>query len=281
MTRIFTRKVISLLIVVILVIFFARYLLVERVEVSLVERVFRDGLVPLQGGLTTVVRVTREVVGGLAGIGHAQEEKEALYQRIADLEGENNQLREYKLEAERLRQALEFKEANPQYELLIGRVIAHNPSNWYKTITVDLGSEDGVIKYMPVINPQGLVGKIISVNQHSSDILLITDPEGPAGAVVLVQDTRVPGVVEGMGDDGNGMLRMRLIPYDAVIKEGDEVVTSGLGSVFPAGIRIGKIQRVSREAESNSLQQYSLVAPEVDFNRLEEVMIITRFSGGG
>ena len=101
--------------------------------------------------------------------------------------------------------------------------------------------------------------------------------------MVLVQDTRIPGVVEGMGDlsgKGTGMLRMRLIPYNATVKEGDEVVTSGLGTVFPAGIRIGRVQNITKEAEPSTLQQYSLITPEVDFYRLEEVMIITQVSGG-
>lgn len=280
MSRMFTRKVIGFILIFILLIVSARYLLVERMEITLLERAIRDGLSPVQGGLTLVVNAVREAVASVAGIGRSQAEMEALNQQLADLQLENNQLREYKLEAERLRQMLGFKESNPQYDLLVARVIARNPSNWFSTITVNQGSEEGVEKYMPVINPQGLVGKVISVSDHTSDILLITDPDGPAGAVVLVQDSRIPGIVEGMGD-GTGMLRMKLIPYDAVVHEGDQIVTSGLGAVFPEGIRIGKIQRVTREAEPTSLQQYSLVAPDVDFYRLEEVMIITRVSQGG
>ncbi|NPV90187.1 MAG: rod shape-determining protein MreC [Firmicutes bacterium] len=283
MSRIFNRKVLIIVLVVILAGVSIRFLLVEKVEMGPIGGVVRGGLAPVESGLSSVVHSVRGVFGSLAGIGRAQAEKEALNQQIADLQMENNQLRENKQEVERLRRALGFKEANPQYSLLVAQVIARNPTNWFHTITVNRGSDDGVRKFMPVINSQGLVGKVIQVDSHSSEILLITDPEGPAGAVVLVQDTRVPGVVEGMGDisgKGTGMLRMRLIPYNVTVEEGDEVVTSGLGTVFPAGIRIGRVQNINREAEPSTLQQYSLITPEVDFYRLEEVMIITQVSGG-
>lgn len=285
--RLLTRRTVGFIVGVVLVVICARYLFVERADLTLPEKVLRDGLSPVQQRLTLSVFAVREALDGLTSIGRWQAEKEELYRQIALLQQENNQLKEYRLEAERLQQFLDYKLANPQYRLTLARVIARSPSNWFSTITVNRGSQDGIEKYMPVVTPQGLVGRVINVSSHTSEVLLITDPEGPAGAVVLVQDTRIPGIVEGMGDgmgEGmghrTGMLRMKLIPYDAVVHEGDEVITSGLGSMFPPGIRIGTIQRVTRETEPSAFQQYLLVAPAVDFYRLEEVMIITQVTGG-
>ena len=101
--------------------------------------VLQDGIAPIESGLSSVVQSIRGVFGSLAGIGRSQAEKEALNQQIADLQMENNQLRENKQEVERLRAALGFKEANPQYGLLVAQVIARNPTNWFNTITVNRG----------------------------------------------------------------------------------------------------------------------------------------------
>lgn len=274
-----TRRFAGILLVVIAVVLLIRYTAEYNGGVPWWSGLIREGFYPMQKGISAVVQETRGVLAKAAGLGGMQAEIDSLQKQIATLEMENNQLRENCRELERLRSLLGFKTSNPQYELLAARVIGRSFSNWFSTLTIDAGSKDGVAKNMVVITPQGVVGRISAVGPYSSEVLLITDPQGPAGAVVLVQDTRIPGVVEGVGD-GTGMLHMKHIPYDANIQEGQLVVTSGLGTVFPAGLPIGRVQRVEREAEPSALQQDALIAPAVDFNRLEEVLIITRIAGG-
>jgi len=270
----------GVLVAVAAVVALVRYTAGDNIALSWWSGLLQEGLYPVQKGISIVLQETRHGLAKAAGLGGMQEEIDSLRDQMAALEMENAQLRENCRELERLRLLLGFKTSNPQYELLAAKVIARNFSNWFSTLTVDAGSEDGVAKNMVVITPQGVVGRISAVGPHSSEVLLITDPQGPAGAVVLVQDTRIPGVVEGLGN-GTGMLRMRHIPYDADVQEGQAVVTSGLGAVFPPGLPIGRVQRVEREGELSALQQHALIAPAVDFNRLEEVLIITRTVGGG
>lgn len=275
MPRWLSRTLVGTIIIVVLVIGLMRITAVERTRLTGLERVIRDGLAPLQSGFTSLARGTRGLAGYLAQVDQLLTQNEELRQQISDLAWKNNQLLENEQEVIRLRSMLDFKQANTQYDLLGARVIARGPSNWYSTLVLDCGLSDGVARNMVVITPEGLVGRIMAVSQYTTEVLLITDPEGPVGSVVLVQENRVPGVVEGVGD-GSGTLVMKHIAYDAPVQEGQSIVTSGLGDIFPKGIRIGQIQKVDREAEPSGLQKYAIIRPEVDFDRLEEVFIILK-----
>lgn len=231
----------------------------------------KEVLAPLQGG---VMSLWRGVASAFQYVGNARQikqENERLQERVRELTWENNRLREYVYENKRLLKLLDFKEKNAsRFTLLGARVIARVPNNQYGILTVDRGSADGVRKDQVVVSDAGLVGRIIAVGPHTSDVLLILDRDGAAGA--MVQESRTPGVVEG-GKDESGLLRMVDLPYDARLKKGDVVVTSGLGGIFPRGIPIGEIVRF--ENQGSALDKYALVRPYVDFNRLEEVLIIT------
>ncbi|NLK51868.1 MAG: rod shape-determining protein MreC [Syntrophomonadaceae bacterium] len=275
MPRWLSRTLVGTIIIVVLVIGLMRITAVERTRLTGPERVIRDGLAPLQSGFTSLARGTRGLAGYLAQVDQLLTQNEELRQQISDLAWKNNQLLENEQEVIRLRSMLDFKQANTQYDLLGARVIARGPSNWYSTLVLDCGLSDGVARNMVVITPEGLVGRIMAVSQYTTEVLLITDSEGPVGSVVLVQENRVPGVVEGVGD-GSGTLVMKHIAYDAPVQEGQSIVTSGLGDIFPKGIRIGQIQKVDREAEPSGLQKYAIIRPEVDFDRLEEVFIILK-----
>ncbi len=168
---------------------------------------------------------------------------------------------------------LAFKEHNQeQFTLQSARVIARSPNNWFKVITIDQGSQDGITQGMPVINPDGLVGRVSNTSQYSSQVELITDREMAVGAIL--QNTReTRGIVEGMGD--SNALGMINIPYYSQVKKGERVLSSGLSEFYPKGIPIGTIQAVKREA--NGLLLSATVKPAVKFDKLEEVFVITQY----
>jgi rod shape-determining protein MreC len=185
------------------------------------------------------------------------------------------QLRSDEAEVIRLRSLLDYKQAqDPQYVLEAARVIARSPDNWYKTLTIDKGTESGIAVNMPVINPEGLVGKVVNVSSNSAQIWLITDREMAEGAI-LQETGETKGIVEGLGD--NGKLRMINIPYYSQVTEGERVVTSGLSEIYPSGIQIGVIKDIQKEA--NGLVLTATVDPSVDFDKLEEVLVIKQFKG--
>jgi rod shape-determining protein MreC len=125
-----------------------------------------------------------------------------------------------------------------------------------------------VRRNQPVLAPDGLVGRVVEVTPTSARVQLLTDPVNAVGG--LIQRTRVTGIVSGNLGAGT---RIRYLPLMADVVVGDEVVTSGMGGVFPKGIPIGRITAVDRR--SGALFQEATLQPSVDLSRLEEVLILT------
>ncbi|PKM77431.1 MAG: rod shape-determining protein MreC [Firmicutes bacterium HGW-Firmicutes-15] len=245
----------------------------NRQEITVLEKLLRDSYSPLQTGVDKLKIGINQISVGMAHKKEIEEQMVALETKNNLLSLENQQLRENKAEVERLRSLLAYKQAQQdQYDLEAARVIARSPNNWYKIITIDKGAENGIAGGMPVINPDGLVGRVVSVSTNSAQILLITDREMAVGAIL--QETReTRGIVEGMGDSGT--LRMINIPYYSQVRVGENVVSSGLSETYPPGIHIGSIQVVTKE--SNGLVLSATVSPAVDFNQLEEVLVIKKY----
>lgn len=241
-----------------------------RQEVTVVENIIRDIYSPLQ-------KCTGNIRGNWGGISYIFSNKRSLTERINTLEEKNKQLsldnqllREYQSEAKRLKKLLDFKEANiDKYTLLEAGVIARSPSNWYNTIVIDRGKNHGVYYGMPVITPEGLVGKVMQVNNTTAEVNLLTDREMAVG-VILQRTRETNGLVEGLGD-GN-LLRMGNIPYYSSVEVNDRVITSGLSTTYPKGIDVGIVNKISREP--SGLLLTAEVKPVVDFDRLEEVLVI-------
>lgn len=241
----------------------------DSLVLGLGERWARNSYVPLQKGIESI----RQGVGhfgtrvlGWQDLNRLLQDQQRLNQQLSL---ENMQLRESQAEVERLRRLLDYKnDQSNRFELEAARIIARAPNNWYKSLTVDKGANRGMAVDMPVITPDGLVGKIIEVDRNSAQVLLITDREMAMGAIL--QPTRENrGIVEGIGD---GRLRMINIPYYSQAQEGDPVITSGLSRIYPKGLQIGTIRDVQKEA--NGLVLSAFVEPAVNFDRLEEVLII-------
>jgi rod shape-determining protein MreC len=229
---------------------------------------------PLQGGVSLVSGQFDELAQTARDLRDLRQRNEELEGQNASLLLENVRLREIEVEASRLRDLLNFAQANPSFEIqgahVVGRVVAHDPSNLQRYLTLDVGQEDGVARNMPVVTDRGLVGRISEVGQGWSRVLLIIDPTSTVSA--LTQSTRASGSIEGQAD---GSLIMRAIPQEDTVSVGDTVFTSGLGGNFPRQILIGQI--VEAERRDYELYQTAIVQPTVEFDHLEAVLIITGF----
>jgi len=148
----------------------------------------------------------------------------------------------------------------------MAKVVGRDLSNYFGMITVDLGERDGVVTDMPVITPEGVVGKIIEVYPEYSLVMLLTDYK--SGISGIIQKPRPVGAVMGAG---NGMCKMKYFAVNAEAKIGDFVVASGDGK-FPKGLLIGKISDIRPASDSMSLDID--VIPAVDVLKLEEVLIV-------
>lgn len=192
-------------------------------------------------------------------------------ERVAVLEA---QVEELRLENQRLQDLLGFRnrsswlgDASP----LAARVIARNPDNWFASAVIDAGAADGVARGMIVFTDRGLVGRVTRVSAHAATVLLLTDPQSGVGAWVQRDTSRATGVVLGEAGQVN-TLRMRFFSRDADVRRGDRIVTSSVGRALPAGIPIGTVTAVTDG--DDGLVRYALIRPQVDFDRLQEVMLI-------
>jgi len=245
----------------------------QRSNITFLEKVIRDTYVPLQSGISSFRNNWDGWTAVFSDKRHLQQQVKLLEAENGQLSMENQSLQEYKQESFRLRKMLNFDNANREkYDLLPAHLIARSPNNWYECITIDRGSRQGVEKGMPVISPNGLVGRVGSVSENSAQVSLITDREMAVGAII--QKTReTNGIIEGLGDSNE--LRMINIPYYSKINEGDRIISSGLSAIYPPGINIGTVMEVSREP--NGLLLVAMIKPTVDFNKLEEVFVITGY----
>lgn len=264
------RYVLGFFAIVVLALVLISYTGQDRPTLTPVEKIIKGVVTPLESGVTRVLNSIGDAVGSVFTIGSIKEENKNLKQRVSTLESENLLLKEYEYQNLRLRELLNFKDTvGRSYETVSASVVALNPSNTDKTVTINRGENDGVRKNMAVVTSLGLVGHVINVSGNSAEVMLIVDKNSAVGG--LVQVTRTPGIIEGEGNN-SGYLKMTHISKEAPVREKQVVVSSGLGGVFPKGLPVGRTTKI--EIESNGLEKYAVIRPFVDFNRLEEVMVI-------
>ena len=154
------------------------------------------------------------------------------------------------------------------------KTIAKNFEKWDKGITVNKGKSDGIKKGNPVITPEGVLGIVKEVGENWAKVTTIFDPESAIGAEFT--RTGDVGVVEGEAElSETGKCRIEYISATASVINGDILVTSGLGEVYPRGLMIGKVSDVKVDAVGNI--EYAIVDPAVDFNNVYEALVVTDF----
>jgi rod shape-determining protein MreC len=221
---------------------------------------------PFQGAVTTTLRFVRDVWSHYFFLVSAARENDHLKRKLS-LEIQNNkQNAEVELSNARLRKLLNFQR-NVTDRVLAAEVIGKDPSPWFKTVIIDKGGTDGIVKGLPVVLPKGIAGQIIEVSARHSKVLLIIDPNSAVDA--LVQRTRSRGLIKG---NSGGRCVFQYVLRKHEIRVGDIVVSSGLDGVYPKGIQIGNVTGVVRR--NAGIFQEVAVTPNVDFEKLEEVLII-------
>lgn len=182
-----------------------------------------------------------------------------------------NETAEIRRENLRLRELLGWQAGQPaRYKA--ARIIARDPSGWWRTAQIDAGSRDGIQAHLPVRTAEGLVGRVVSVGATRSQILLIGDPNLRVGA--LIQESRETGVLFS-GDSSpleHNMADLGFLSRGSAVKPGQTVVTSGMGGIFPKGIPIGQI--VDFEPADMGLSIKARVRLFARMNALEEVWVM-------
>jgi rod shape-determining protein MreC len=222
--------------------------------------------------LTPVERVgtwTFSNVGGIwsgyIGLRHTHAENERLQSELDRLRLRNRELESKATEAQRLAVLLNFRESHGEAPMLAAQVIGASADPSSHTLFINRGEHDHVRRNLPVITPDGVVGKIVEVFPSTSQVLLINDKDSGVGA--LFADSRTHGVVKGSGDPSP---RMEYIVNDDKVQPGESILTSGDDRIFPKGLLIGTVT----DAASGTPFQVIHIKPATRLDRLEDVIVL-------
>lgn len=232
----------------------------------------------VRSGVTTVTTPVRLLGSAVAtpfnAVGNIFGNLTASRASLDELESENEELTARVAELAEAQQTAERLEAllglQSTYNLqsTAARIVGESSDAWTDTVTIDKGTADGLAVNMPVTNSAGVIGQIVEVSLNSATVRLVTDEQ--SGVSAMLQDTRAQGMVQGQPD---GTLRMEYVSVDADVKEGDIIITSGIGGVYPKGLPLGTVASVSKS--SNDVYYTIIVNPASHAENNEEVLVIT------
>ena len=202
---------------------------------------------------------------GYIGLFRANRENQKLREQLGELTLRNSALESQAAEAKRLAALLEFRDAHPDASMLAARVIG-GAGTGGRAIYIDRGERDGIQPNMGVITPLGAVGKVLEVYSNTSQVLLLTDKNGGAGA--LLANSRTQGAARG---SGGPQLQLDYVSNDQDVAVGERVLTSGMDKIFPKDLPLGVVTEVK---PGNPFKQIQ-VRPAAGIDQLEEVLILT------
>ncbi len=226
-----------------------------------------SALTPVEKGVVHTQEWVRNVWGDYFALRKVRQENQALKEENQRLRLEAVRLAEDANQARRIQALLGFKEQFIQ-ETLPAQVISTTGSDFSRGIYIDKGSRDGVKVDMPVITPDGVVGKVYRTYPTSSLVLEINDPSSGAG--VILEKSRLQGIVKG---NAGGETLVHNIMSDEKVEVGEKVLTSGGDRIFPKGMPVGVVSSVGPGPD---LFLSVRVKPAANLNRVEEVLVITK-----
>ena len=234
------------------------------------RRIITGLIAPVQNVFSDVTDSVVTYLRTLKIRGNIEYEYEQLLIKLDDMANDTAIMEELRRENESLRDLLDEQNANPQMNGLFAQVIGTVGNNYFSTLTLNVGTANGVTDYMAVVDNGGLVGVTYNTREHSCSVRCIIDSDCTVAG--LVQSSRDQGSVKGtLGTNGEPMCRMYYLPDNSLPRPGDVVVTSGVGLEFPKGIPIGYIRESTRGMEDN--KSYVVLEPVVDFQHLEYVTV--------
>ncbi len=241
-------------------------------QLSPVKEAVGSAITPMQRGINTVGSYITEKLDHFKRIGELQQENTQLKDQVDFLSYQNQMLLQDKYELDELRKLYDLDQKYADYPKVAARVISKDSNNWYNVFTIDKGERDGMAKNMNVLAGNGLAGIITDVYYNYSVVRsIIDDNSNVSGMFIKTSDTCIVQGDLTLMDEGK--IRVELISKDAMVSDGDEVVTSHISPNFLEGITIGYISDIKLDASNMTKTAY--LTPVVDFERLEEVLIIT------
>jgi rod shape-determining protein MreC len=239
---------------------------------NVVSRALYTIVSPVQRIVFAAHSQARHVWSSYIDLVSLKETNRMLKQELLDLRRQNAALLRDEQENRRLRKLLKLK-AHHEFPSVVAQVIGEDAVGWYRTFFINRGSEDGVRPFMAVTAAEGVVGRVARTSREMSQVVLVTDPN--LAVDCRVARTRDRGVLTGSTEK---KCVLRYLRPDSDVRPDDEVVTSGLDGIFPRGLRVGRVESVTRDEQR--LFDEARVIPAVNFSEIEEVLVILGDQGG-
>ncbi len=260
--------VVITIIILLLLIFLSN---VEINKLSYIESVASSIVNPIQRIFSDIKNKIQGNSAYFSNMDSIIAENEELKKKNSDLETELRELEMIKAENTTLKEYMSLAEKYQSYQTIPAYVINKDVSNFSSTLILNVGSKDGIRENMTVIADKGLVGHIISVSENTCKVQVIIDSASTVSCSISTTQESIicKGTLE-----NNQILRASYIPPGAELIQGDKVYTSGIGGIYPKGIIIGSVKEII--TTSNITDRYAIVEPEVDFSKIDTVLIINQ-----
>lgn len=259
----------SIIIILILVCIVLSALSINRKSTTIAENSIGSIIAPVQEANTDTMNWFSKITNYFSNQNKLINENIQLKEELMKSNAALNRLNLVEQENEELGNLLNMKERYTQYDTIGAQIIAKDPGNWYTSFTINKGSADGLEKNMVVINEDGLVGKISECGYNYSKVVSIID-DSDAVSAQSIRTADIGYITANYQQEG--YCRMQYSDDSMDILVGDELVTSHLSEIFPQGITIGYVRKLS--SDENSLAKYATIEPAVDFSNLKYVLII-------
>lgn len=233
---------------------------------SLFKSVLMEVLAPIQRGTLSFKEQVSSTIDHYFLIVNTSKENTELKKEVKTLENRIFSLSEVKKENQRLKQLLEFGREIPRKKVL-AQVVSWDSSNGFKVLRINKGKNSGLKEMSPVITMTGLVGYVYRLSANYADILTILDQNNRVDSIVA--ETRTHGIVEG---ESGFKCHLKYVNRTEKLELGYEIITAGLGEIYPKGIKVGKITKIDKE--NFGITQRVEITPSVNFHKLEEVVVL-------
>ena len=236
---------------------------------NFLQNAVNNFVMPIQNGLTFLKNKLSGNNAFFSDLDYLKDENKKLKEKNNELEQSLRELENIKTENQTLKEYMNLAEKYKEYKTIPGYVINKDISNYSKTMVINLGKKDGVEVNMTVIGNEGLVGHVISVTDSTAKVQTIIDT---ASSVSCSMSTTKDSIVCKGTLEEKSALKAMYIPTDANIIQNDSIETTGIGGIYPKGIHIGTVKKVTNT--QNMTDRYALIETAVNFDKIDTVLVI-------
>ena len=233
---------------------------------SFLETVLMWAVSPVQNLFTHSMQSVTDTIDNYLFLAGVSEENERLKKEIDKLIQQNNDLNEQLRQRDRVDELVDYRQGR-RLKSVLATVIGRDTTQWARVVFINKGTQDGLRENLAVVTHAGVVGHVIQAGVNTSKVMLIVD--GRSAVDTLFGYDRISGVVVGTGME---FCEMKYVPITADINVGDQVLSSGLGGIYPKGLVVGTVISISKATQG--LFQEITISPSADFGRLEEVLVL-------